>query len=173
MKFISAVAVVLLASPAFATEQHQHHTMSPYTEETGRQIKSLSEADIGELMRGGGWGFAKPAELNGYPGPSHLLSMKDEIGLTKEQVGRVQSIFEDMQRRAIQEGQRFVAAERELDAAFKNKTVTERRLRALIDNAENSRSRLRLVHLAAHLEVTAILTPEQVSKYNELRGYRK
>ncbi|NKN00853.1 Spy/CpxP family protein refolding chaperone [Rhizobium leguminosarum] len=173
MKFISTIVVVLLSNAAFATDQHQHHTMSPYTEETGRQIKSLSEADIGELMRGGGWGFAKPAELNGYPGPSHLLSMKDEIGLTKEQVGRVQSIFEDMQRRAIQEGQRFVAAERELDAAFKNKTVTERRLRALIDNAENSRSRLRLVHLAGHLEVTAILTPEQIAKYNELRGYRK
>jgi Spy/CpxP family protein refolding chaperone len=99
--------------------------------------------------------------------------MKDEIGLTKEQLGRVQSIFDDMQHRAIQEGQRFLAAERELDAAFKNKTVTERRLRALIDNAENSRSRLRLVHLAAHLEVTAILTREQIARYNEHRGYAK
>ncbi|TDW25235.1 hypothetical protein EV128_119107 [Rhizobium azibense] len=89
MKFVSTIAVVLLSNAAFATEQHQHHTMSPYTEETGRQIKSLSEADIDELMRGGGWGLAKPAELNGYPGPSHLLAMKNEIGLTQEQVHRV------------------------------------------------------------------------------------
>ncbi|WP_156886425.1 hypothetical protein [Rhizobium gallicum] len=51
MKFISAIAVLLLSNPAFASEQHQHHTMSPYTEETERQIKSLSETDIDELMR--------------------------------------------------------------------------------------------------------------------------
>ncbi|SCW87878.1 Heavy-metal resistance [Rhizobium mongolense subsp. loessense] len=173
MKFVSAIAVVLLSSPAFAFEQHQHHTTSPYTEETGRQIKSLSEADIDELMRGGGWGFAKSAELNGYPGPSHLLSMKDEVGLTEEQVGRVQSIFDDMQRRAIQEAQTFVAAERELDAIFKKRSVADSQLSALIDNAEESRSRLRMIHLSAHLEVTAIMTPEQIAKYNELRGYRK
>lgn len=173
MKFVSTVAVVLLSNPTFAAEQHQHHTTSPYTEETGRQIKSLSEADIDELMRGGGWGLAKPAELNGYPGPSHLLSMKDEIGLTEEQVGRVQSILDDMQRRAIQEGQTFVAAERELDAVFKDRSVAESQLPALIDNAEESRSRLRMIHLSAHLEVTAILTAEQIAKYNELRGYRK
>lgn len=78
-----------------------------------------------------------------------------------------------MQRRAIQEGQRFVAAERELDAVFKNRSVAESQLPALIDNAEESRSRLRMIHLSAHLEVKAILTPEQIAKYNELRGYRK
>jgi Spy/CpxP family protein refolding chaperone len=173
MKFVLTIAVVLLSNAAFATEQHPHHTTSPYAEETGRQIKSLSEADIDELMRGGGWGLAKPAELNGYPGPSHLLSMKDEIGLTEEQVGRVQSIFDDMQRRAIQEGQTFVAAERGLDAVFKDRSVAESQLPALIDNAEESRSRLRMIHLSAHLEVTAILTAEQIAKYNELRGYRR
>ncbi|WP_087004300.1 Spy/CpxP family protein refolding chaperone [Rhizobium sullae] len=173
MNVVSTIAVVLLSNAAFATEQHQHPTMSPYTEETGRQIKSLSEADIDELMRGGGWGLAKPAELNGYPGPSHLLAMKNEIGLTQEQVHRVQSIFADMQRRAIQEGQRFVAAERELDAVFQDRSVAESQLPALIDKAEESRSRLRMIHLSAHLEVKAILTPEQIAKYNELRGYRE
>lgn len=173
MKFISTIVVVLLSNAAFATERHQHHTMSPYTEETGRQIKSLSEADIGELMRGGGWGFAKPAELNGYPGPSHLLSMKDEIGLTKEQVDRVSSVFATMQRGAVEQGRSFVNAERELDEAFKKRSVTKDQLSAQIIKSEALRSQLRFTHLAAHLEVTAILTPEQVSKYNELRGYRK
>ncbi|MBY3177611.1 hypothetical protein HFO27_23730 [Rhizobium leguminosarum] len=173
MKLIPAIAVVLLSSPAFASEQHRHHTASPYTDETGRQIKSLSEADIDELLRGGGWGLAKPAELNGYPGPSHLLSMKDEIGLTQEQVHRVDSIFADMQRQAAELGKRYVVAERELDDAFSKRTVMQDQLVAQITKSDALRSRLRFVHLAAHLEVTAILTPEQIAKYNELRGYRK
>jgi Spy/CpxP family protein refolding chaperone len=172
MKFVSTIAVVLLSSAAFATEQHPHHTLSPYSEETVRQIKSLSDVDIAELMRGGGWGFAKPAELNGYPGPSHLLSMMDEIGLTQEQVHRAQSIFANMQRRAAEQGKRFVVAERELDDAFSEKTVTKDQLLSQITKSEALRSQLRFTHLAAHLEVTSILTPEQIAKYNELRGYR-
>ncbi|APO68085.1 hypothetical protein IE4872_CH02475 [Rhizobium gallicum] len=65
-----------------------------------------------------------------------------------------------------------MAAERELDAVFKDRIVAESQLPALIDNAEESRSRLRVIHLSAHLEVTAILTPEQIAKYNKRRGYQ-
>ena len=51
-----------------------------------RAIKSLSESDIQELRRGGGWGLALPAELNGMPGPVHLLELKDQIPLATDQV---------------------------------------------------------------------------------------
>jgi hypothetical protein len=46
-----------------------------------RAIKSLSDNDINELRRGGGWGLALAAELNGMPGPAHLLELKDKIPL--------------------------------------------------------------------------------------------
>lgn len=39
-----------------------------------RAIKSLSDNDIKELRRGGGWGLALAAELKGMPGPADLLA---------------------------------------------------------------------------------------------------
>ena len=52
---------------------------SKYKGQEHRDIKSLSTDDIAELQRGGGWGLAKAAELNGVPGPVHLLEMEKEI----------------------------------------------------------------------------------------------
>ncbi|MEY9559504.1 hypothetical protein ABIA26_001845 [Sinorhizobium fredii] len=66
-----------------------------------REIKSLSPEDVAELEKGGGWGLAKAAELNGMPGPSHVLKMKREHGLTAEQEAQTQSVFRKMQREAI------------------------------------------------------------------------
>jgi hypothetical protein len=51
-----------------------------------RAIKSLSDADIKALRRGEGWGLALPAELNGMPGPAHLLELKDQIPLSQYQI---------------------------------------------------------------------------------------
>ena len=44
-----------------------------------------------ELLAGGGWGFALPAELNGLPGPRHVLELTRllnvfEIASTVEEV---------------------------------------------------------------------------------------
>ncbi|ASR10637.1 hypothetical protein CHY08_22610 (plasmid) [Rhizobium leguminosarum bv. viciae] len=151
----------------------RHHATSPYAQEAARDIKSLSKTDVDELTRGGGWGFAKPAELNGYPGPSHVLEMKDRLGLTDDQLVKVQKAFDLMQFQASEEGKDFVEAERELDAAFRNRDITESELRELVATAEASRSRLRFVHLAAHLEVTRLLDAGQIAAYGEHRGYSK
>ncbi|WP_246764265.1 Spy/CpxP family protein refolding chaperone [Rhizobium leguminosarum] len=161
----------ILATQAVA--EGVHHVTSPYAQEAARDIKSLSETDVDELTRGGGWGFAKPAELNGYPGPSHVLQMKDRLGLTDDQLLKVQEVFDLMQARASEEGKVFVEAERELDAAFRSRTITESALRDLVATAEAGRSRLRFIHLAAHLEMTRLLDARQIAAYGKHRGYSK
>ena len=47
-----------------------------------RLIKALSEQQIADLKAGRGMGLALPAELNGYPGPIHVLELSDELGLS-------------------------------------------------------------------------------------------
>ena len=59
---------------------------SKYVGEEYRKIKSLSPDDVEELKKGGGWGLAKAAELNGLPGPAHILEMEDKINYFKENV---------------------------------------------------------------------------------------
>ena len=53
-----------------------HEYKSKYIGQERREIKSLSNDDIKELRAGAGWGLAKAAELNGLPGPKHILEMK-------------------------------------------------------------------------------------------------
>ena len=168
---------LLLALPLFlpfltaqAAETGHSHT-SPYAGQETRLIKSLSPEDIAELRRGGGWGLAKAAELNGLPGPAHLLEMKDEIALDAAQLEAITRIRDRMKAAAIEEGERLIGLEQALETQFRDGTVTDESLRAALDDIAASRRNLRYIHLSAHLETPEILSPAQIRKYNELRGY--
>lgn len=164
-----AIALCALAFPLkVAAQQHGH---SPYAEMETREIKSLSEADIADLRRGAGWGLALPAELNGVPGPAHLLEMKEGVGLTPAQTTALEAIFAEMQAEAREAGERFIAAEAAIEAAFREGKLPPDRLRALIDASAEARAELRFIHLRRHLETLPLLTDEQIARYNGLRGY--
>jgi hypothetical protein len=72
------VAAALLAGPVLADD-------APYAGQQGRSIKALSDDDIVALRKGEGMGMAKAAELNGYPGPAHVLQLASQLGLTEAQ----------------------------------------------------------------------------------------
>lgn len=135
-----------------------------------REIKSLSDDDIKGLRDGRGMGFALPAELNGYPGPMHILELAKELGLSEEQRGAVQAIFDRMKARARAAGSSYVEAERALDQAFKSGKADAETIARLAREADQRRAEKRLAHLDAHLEAAPVLTPEQRAKYSELRG---
>ncbi len=167
-------AAALTAAGALAGQTHQHgqgHGHSPYAGEESREIKSLSDDDIRELRRGGGWGLAKAAELNGYPGPAHVLELGAELGLSAEQRTAIQMLFDRMQTASKEEGERLIGFEKTLEARFRERNVDASSLRAALADVEKSRQSLRYIHLAAHLDTPAILTPEQVRAYARLRGY--
>ncbi|WP_026186524.1 hypothetical protein [Ensifer sp. BR816] len=170
MKYqLLALLAVLLPLSAAADGEHVHH--SPYAGQELREIKSLSAEDVAELERGGGWGLAKAAELNGVPGPSHILEMKRHIGLSADQEASTQRIFQTMREDAVLEGKRLIAAEMALEIGFRDGPIDQHGLRARLRKIEAIRANLRYVHLAAHLRMMRILKEEQVKRYNELRGY--
>lgn len=144
---------------------------SDYVGQQNRLIKSLSADDIEELRHGKGWGLAKAAELNGMPGPSHILQMKKKISLTREQEVQVRTLFEDMKSKAIPLGNELIELEKKLNDSFANKTITKELLIQQLDSIAEARKKLRYVHLVTHLMTPSILTPQQIEKYNRLRGY--
>lgn len=162
------VAFVLSWSVAVLAETPKQ---SPYAGMESREIKALSAEDIAELRKGGGWGLALAAELNGAPGPAHLLELQVEIGLSTDQIAAIEVIFAAMQAEAVPAGERLIETEAAVEAAFRSGGVAEAGLRALIGAAETARAELRFIHLKRHLETPPLLTPEQVARYNELRGY--
>ena len=124
-----------------------------------------------DLTNGRGWGLAKAAELNGVPGPNHLLEMKNEIGLTEQQISDIEALFEEMKKDAVALGKELIQHERELNDHFADRTITEELLDELLGRIESTRKKLRYVHLSAHLKTPAIVTEEQIRLYNRLRGY--
>jgi Spy/CpxP family protein refolding chaperone len=144
---------------------------SPYAGQQVRTITSLSEDDQKQLLTGGGWGLAKPAEFNGAPGPAHLLELKNEIGLSDAQVKAIEAMYADMQSQAIELGKRYIETEREIDAYFKSKQISDAVLRQKVDAAAKALADLRFLHLSYHHRTQDVVTPEQVTKYNALRGY--
>ena len=112
--------------PFLTLAQHNHAGQTPYAGMQNRAIKALSDSDINELRRGGGWGLALAAELNGMPGPSHLLELKDnKIPLAADQVDKTQVLLDEMRKAAIPTGERLIAAEKALEAAFASGNVDE------------------------------------------------
>lgn len=149
----------------------QQHLHSAYAGFEDREIKSLSQDDIEELRRGSGWRLALPAELNGVPGPAHLLELRGEISLNDEQVAEIEALFDKMRKAAIPAGERLIEAERSIEQAFAGRRLDKKRLRQLLVDAEEARAELRFVQLASHLDTLAILDDDQIVRYNELRGY--
>jgi hypothetical protein len=169
---ISFLTIALFLSlSGLAASQTTGHSHSPYAGQETRGIKSLSEEDLAELRRGGGWGLAKAAELNGVPGPAHLLELRTEIALTPDQVAAIEAIYAKMKIDAIAEGEKMISLEQELEDQFRARSVSDQSLRSLIAEIEASRGRLRYIHLSTHLTTPPLLSQEQIEKYHSLRGY--
>ncbi|MBD0273964.1 MAG: Spy/CpxP family protein refolding chaperone [Acetobacteraceae bacterium] len=146
---------------------------SPYAGEKARDIMALSARDVADLLAGRGMGMARAAELNGHPGPMHVLELRDRLGLAPEQEAAVRASFARMEAAAKPLGAELVERERALDRAFAGGAVTTDRLRSMAAAIGEVQGRLRAVHLAAHVETRAILTDEQVRAYDALRGYSR
>jgi Spy/CpxP family protein refolding chaperone len=162
---LAITAFVLLAGPALA-QQH-----SPYAGQETRGIKSLSAQELADIEAGRGMGLAKAAELNGFPGPMHVLELAEQLALTPEQRRAVTASMDAMRAEAKAVGARLIEAERMLDRRFAHAHIDAAALAAATSEIGRLQGALRQVHLAAHLETKALLSPEQIDRYNRERGY--
>ena len=158
----------LIASLALVTSAH---AQTPYAGMQSRPIKALSEQQIADLNAGRGMGLALAAELNGYPGPLHVLELADRLELSSDQRASVQRLFDAMKAEALPLGAKLIEQEAELDRQFAARTVTPESLKASTVAVAATQGILRETHLKYHLSTGSILTPAQMTKYAELRGY--
>jgi len=163
MKFVAIGVAVLVSSAAFA--------QSPYAGMQTRSIKALSEEQIADLKAGRGMGLALPAELNGYPGPAHLLELSDKLELSADQRIRIKQLFDAMKAEALPIGAKLIDQEAALDQEFATHSVTPERLREATADIGATQAALRNTHLKYHLETAQILSPIQMQQYAMLRGY--
>jgi hypothetical protein len=164
MRALFHACLLLAAVPAAAQT-------STYSGEQAREIKALSAEETADLLAGRGMGLARAAELNQYPGPMHVLALAQQLGLTDAQRALIEASSARMSAAAKVLGAEIVEHERALDVAFKRQSVSTEQLVDATAAIAALQGQLRAAHLAAHLETRAVLTADQVTLYDRLRGY--
>jgi len=124
------------------------------------------EKNIGE---GRGFGMAFVADQQGYPGPLHVLELKDRLKLTPTQETKVQALVVAMFAESRPKSAQLLDAERKLRKLFADGTTDEASVRSAIAEVERVRSEVRMVHLLFHLKTRDLLTADQRRVYQEAR----
>lgn len=181
-RLFSALLPLALVAAVPATAQNHHggnaygttaqaRANSLYSGMETRRVKALSDEQIADLEAGRGMGLALAAELNFYPGPSHVLELAEALGLAKEQMSRTKELLDQMKAETIPIGKRIVEEETELDRLFVEKKINQANLSDQTKRIANAQGALRAAHLRYHIEMAELLSPEQIDRYSELRGY--
>jgi Spy/CpxP family protein refolding chaperone len=146
---------------------------TPYAGMQTRSVKALSEQQVADLQTGRGIGLALAAELNGYPGPSHVLELADKLNLSADQRTSVRQLFDSMKAESLPLGTKLIEQEEELDRLFVSHMVTPENLKSATAAIAITQGSLRETHLKYHLTTVELLSPTQVQQYSKLRGYAR
>ena len=121
------------------------------------------------IEKGEGFGMALAADRHGYPGPKHILELKNDLALTPEQEKQVRALFDQMRGRALVTGKHVLDKEAELEQLFASGAAEAAAVRPRLDEIARLRAELRWVHVSAHLDAYKLLTAEQRARYHHLR----
>ena len=164
---IAAVALAGLAAGTTATRaQHAHGGAGAQGHQVAQTCASEFEKVVGE---GRGFGLAFAADQNGYPGPMHVLELKDRLKLTADQEAKGRELMHAMFTESRPKGARLLDAEARLRRLFAERVADAPAVRAAVAEVERVRSEVRLAHLLTHLKTRDLLTEEQRRIYHEAR----
>lgn len=165
------IALCFLIALAVPVASAQHGDHASHAASSADVPSGLTAAEVEGLLAGAGMGMAKPAELNAFPGPLHVLELAEDLALTEAQQVETERIRARMLEETRGLGAQLVEVERHLDSAFEGGEVTPEAVDRMTAHAARLRGQIRASHLKAHLDLRPVLTDAQVDRYNELRGY--
>jgi hypothetical protein len=91
-----ALAVAALPRTANAVAAQAHDHTAGHAGKESREIKALSAEEMAGYLAGEGMGMALAAELNGWPGPRHVLDLAEPLGLDPGTVAEVRAVHARM-----------------------------------------------------------------------------
>jgi Spy/CpxP family protein refolding chaperone len=164
MTTIVATAGLLGTASSVSWGQHGHG------HDGGHQAAEACSAEFDKVVgEGRGFGLAFAADQNGYPGPLHVLELKDRLKLTADQEAKAQALLHAMFVESKPKSARLLEAEAKLRRLFAGRAADAAAVRAGVAEVERARSEVRLVHLLTHLKTRELLTEDQRRIYHEAR----
>lgn len=124
--------------------------------------------DKDRLLSGAAAGQTSLAEANGYPPPQKIILLKDQLGLTKDQLKKITEMLTNLPVSATVKGQEIVEAEEELNKLFESGSISEKILRTKLERIGIMRGDLQFMHLQVYLREKQILSVNQWERLKEL-----
>ncbi len=125
--------------------------------------------DKNQLIKGEATEQIMVAEKNGFPSPQKVLALKDQLGLTKDQVKKIEEILKNLPISTSVKGQEIIEGEEELSKMFESGNISEKTLRAKLERIGKLRAELRFTHLQVYLKTKQILSSNQWERFKELQ----
>jgi len=99
---------------------------------------------------------------------SQMLSSKEQLGLSAEQVRRIEQLRDNFQRQSIRHDADVRILELDIAAALENDPVDVTKVESKIREAEKMRADLRIARIRAIEQAKALLTADQKKKLPDL-----
>src|SRR5947207_9101394 len=163
---LGVVVGIAITTAAAASAQHGHGGAGAEGHQMAQACASEFEKVVGD---GRGFGLAFAADQNGYPGPMHVLELRDRLKLTADQEAKARDLMHAMFAESRPKSVRLLEAEARLRRLFAERVADDAAVRAAVAEVERARSEVRLVHLLAHLKTRDLLSEDQRRLYHEAR----
>jgi len=111
------------------------------------------------------------AEKNLFPG-AMLLKFKDEIGLTAEQVGKIEEMTELFQETSIKKQADIKVKGLKVRSYLKEEQVDRKKMEMMIREIARMKTDMQVDHMNYLLDLRDLLTPEQIAKIESLKEER-
>lgn len=164
---LALAAMLAIVGSGAVHAQHRH--AGPAADAHHTVVQTYEKAFEQNVAEGRGFGMAFAADQNGYPGPLHVLELKDRLKLTADQEAKMQAMLGAMFAESKPRSARLLESEAKLRQLFASGRADEAAVKAAVADVEKARADVRLVHLLAHLKTREILTEEQRRLYHEAR----
>jgi Spy/CpxP family protein refolding chaperone len=166
MTALTVTLAGLFGHAALTSGQHDHGGGQAQGHQAAQACAIEFEKVVGE---GRGFGMAFAADQNGYPGPMHVLELKDRLKLTADQDAKMRELMHAMFAESRPKSARLLEAEAKLRRLFAERAADDAAVRTAVGEVERARSEVRLVHLLTHLRTRDLLTEDQRRIYHEAR----
>ena len=168
--FLALAGTLVITAPTAAQHGHGAHSHAAGAPSRGHLSAQACLTEFESVVaEGRGFGMAFAADQNGYPGPLHVLELKDRLRLTAEQEARTRALLEAMFAESRPRSARLLAAEARLRELFARRAADETAVATAVAEVEHARAEVRLVHLRSHLKTRELLTEDQIRAYHAAR----
>lgn len=168
-RFVATLALGLLLAMGAAFGALTHRQTDPAAAAAGATPAAVEhKPEVTALTDGDS--FA--AERNLYPAPETALQLADQLALTPAQRQDLRSLQQKSDSELNALSARIAVEERRLDFAFAQNNVNAGRIDGITAQLGALQGHLRAVRLRSHLAAHDILTPQQLVRYAQLRGFQ-